>query len=73
MSSTSMSAVGGFHVPTCGPYQEETPVSPLVKLGHYAVNDVCLWGEDVYGVHVSLRGSPFLEPLNVCGWSTVRS
>jgi hypothetical protein len=51
--------------PTCCPYQEEASVSPLLKLCHHAVDNVWLGRDDVYGVHVSLRGSPLLEALDV--------
>jgi hypothetical protein len=47
------------------PYQKEAPVSSLLELGHYAVDNVRLGGDDVYGVHVPLRGPPLLEALDV--------
>jgi hypothetical protein len=47
------------------PYQEEASISPLLKLGHDAVDNVRLGGQDVYGVNVSLRRPPLLEALDV--------
>jgi hypothetical protein len=51
--------------PTRCPYQEEAPVSSLLKLGHQAVDDVRLGCDDVHSIHVSLRRAPVLETLNV--------
>lgn len=55
----------GCKVLTSRPDQEEPPVPPLVKLGHYAINNVRLGREDVYGVHVSYGLSSLLEALDV--------
>lgn len=49
----------------CCPDQEEAAVSPYVELGHDAVDNVWLGGEDVNGVHVALRLATVLEALDV--------
>lgn len=51
---------------TCRPDQEEAPVPPLVELGHHAVDNMGLWGEDVYGIHVSYVLPPVFDALDVC-------
>jgi hypothetical protein len=59
-------AVGSWlGLPTRCPYQEEAPVSPLLELGHDAVDNVRLGCDDVDSIHVSLRRAPVLETLNI--------
>jgi hypothetical protein len=50
---------------TRGPYQEEPPVSSLLKFSHDTIDNVRLGCDDIYSVHVPLRGSALLEALNV--------
>lgn len=52
---------------TCRPYQEETSVPPLVKLGHHAVDNVWFGRNDVYRVHVSYGLPPVFDALDVYG------
>lgn len=48
-----------------GPHEKQTSVATHVKLGHDAVDDVWLRGEDVDGVHVALGLATVLETLDV--------
>lgn len=48
-----------------GPHEEEAAVSAHVELGHDAVDNVRLRGEDVDGVHVALGLAALLEALDV--------
>lgn len=43
------------------------PILPLLKVGHEAVHDVRLRGEEVYGVDIFVGGSPVGDLFNV--WS----
>ncbi len=47
------------------PHQKEASVPPCVELGHQAVYNVGLGGDDVYGIHVALRLASLFEALDV--------
>lgn len=59
------SGVAGQEARTAGPQQEDAPVFPPLKVGHYAVDDVRFRGEEVDGIRVFLVRPAVLDVLNV--------
>lgn len=52
---------------TACPHQMRLSVLPLLEIGHDTVDDVRLWGEEVYGVDLAVGGPAVRDDLDI--WS----